>query len=81
MSQLEQLFATRCPSGWRVARIGIVSVMTRAEGTWIVRIGGMQWADNAANEAQAMQRAAQMVAEQLRAPTMELIKLKKLGEI
>ncbi len=81
MSQLEQLFAPRCPSGWRTAQIGIVQMMTRTEGTWIVRIGGMQFCGTAANEAQAMQRAAQMVAEQLRAITVELIKLKKLGEI
>ncbi len=81
MSKLNELFGFRCPGGWRTAQIGIVQLMIRTEGTWIARIGGMQWNGLATNEAQAMQRAAQMVAEQLRAITIELIKLKKLGEI
>ena len=81
MTQLEQLFAPRCPSGWRVAKIGIVSLLVKADGSWIARIGGAQWEGLANGEVQAMQRAAQMVAEQLREVTITLIKLKKLGEI
>ena len=81
MSHLEQLFAPRSPSGWRVAKIGIVSLLVKADGSWLVRIGGAQWEGLAAGEAQAMQRAAQMVAEQLRDITIQLIKLKKRGEI
>lgn len=81
MTQLEQLFAPRSPSGWRVAKIGIVSLLVKADGGWLVRIGGAQWEGLATGEAQAMQRAAQMVAEQLRDITIQLIKLKKRGEI
>ena len=81
MTQLEQLFAPRCPSGWRTAKIGIVQMLTRADGTWIVRIGGLQFSDTATTESQAMQRAAQMVAEQLRDITVQLIKLKNAGDI
>ena len=81
MTHLEQLFAPRSPSGWRVAKIGIVSLLVKADGSWLVRIGGAQWEGLAADEPQAMQRAAQMVAEQLRDITIQLIKLKKLGEI
>lgn len=81
MIHLEQLFAPRSPSGWRVAKIGIVSLLVKADGSWLVRIGGSQWEGTANDEAQAMQRAAQMVAEQLRDITVTLIKLKKLGEI
>ena len=81
MIHLEQLFAPRSPSGWRVAKIGIVSLLVKADGGWLVRIGGAQWDGLAADEPQAMQRAAQMAAEQLREITVTLIRLKKRGEI
>lgn len=79
MSILEALFK---PSGYgyETAKIGICSFYASQTG-WICRIGLSQWNGQAHGILSAKKQAIKCMADQLREPTMLLMKLKKAGEI
>lgn len=75
---LAEKFGPKLPSGYRSAKIGIVELLAR-DKEWICRIAGKQMSGPAANENQAILRAWQCAAENLREPVALLIKFKKAG--
>lgn len=63
-----------------VAKIGNLEMLA-SPVEWICRIGGRQWNGPAPDLATAMLRGFQCAAEQLREPTIVLMKLKKSGQL
>lgn len=76
---IADLFAPKIGTSRRHVN-GIFELVVTSK-TWICRIGGKQWDGEATSEIQAMQRAFQCAADQIRPMFSVLVKLKNEREI